>query len=134
MNKEELRERTKKFALRVLKLVRALPRDASGRALSSQLVRSATSVGANYRSCLRARSRAEWVAKINICLEEADESAFWLELIAEDQMLPANRMEPLLQESSELTAIFAAAIKTTREGPSPNPRLGRQNPGANLKS
>ena len=115
MNKEELRNRTKAFALRILKLIRALPRDSAAKALSSQLVRSGTSVGANYRSCLRARSRAEWVSKINICLEEADESAYWLELISEDGMVKPSRVEPLLKEANELTAIFAAAIKTTRE-------------------
>lgn len=114
MDKEELRRRTKDFALRVFKLVRALPLDQVGKAISAQLVRSGTSVGANYRASLRGRSRAEWISKISLCLEEADESAFWLELIVEGEILPKSKVVPLLQEANELTAIFAAAIKTAR--------------------
>ena len=116
MDKEELRRRTKTFALRVLRLVRALPRDLAAKAIGNQLVRSGTSVGANYRSSLRARSRAEWLSKLTICLEEADESVYWLELIAEDEILPPDRVEPLHKEAEELTAIFAAAVKTTKQG------------------
>ena len=119
MDKEELRRRTKAFALRVLKLIRAqikaMPRDPGAKAVAGQLVRSGMSVGANYRSSLRGRSRAEWLSKLNICLEESDESEFWLELIIEDGMLPKSRVEPLLKEAGELTAIFAAAIKTGRD-------------------
>src|SRR5438105_14060704 len=112
MNKEELRRRTKAFALRVLKLIRALPKDLGAKAIAGQLVRSGMSVGANYRASLRGRSRAEWISKLNTCLEESDESEYWMELIIEDRMLPAKRVEPLLREAGELTAIFAAAIKT----------------------
>jgi four helix bundle protein len=115
MDKEELRRRTKQFALRVLKLIRALPREIGAKAVAGQLVRSGMSVGANYRSSLRARSRAEWLSKLNTCLEESDESEYWMELMIEDGMLPAKRVEPLLQEAGELTAIFAAAIKSGRD-------------------
>jgi four helix bundle protein len=115
MDKEELRRRTKAFALRVLKLIRALPREIGAKAVAAQLVRSGMSVGANYRSSLRARSRAEWLSKLNTCLEESDESEYWMELIIEDGMLPEKRVEPLLKEAGELTAIFAAAIKSGRD-------------------
>ena len=115
MNKEELRKRTKAFALRVLKLIRALPREIGAKAVAGQLVRSGMSVVANYRTSLRGRSRAEWISKLNTCLEESDESEYWMELIVEDGMLPAKLVEPLLKEVGELTAIFAAAIKTGRD-------------------
>ncbi len=82
MNAEELKARTKKFALRVLKLVAALPKNIQGRTIGGQLVRSGTSVAANYRAACRGRSRAEFIAKIGVVEEEADESAFWLELIS----------------------------------------------------
>ena len=114
MDKVELSRRTKDFALLVLKLVDALPKGTEARAIGSQLVRSGTSVGANYRSSLRGRSRAEWLSKMNICLEEADESIYWLELIIEAALLPRTRVEPLHHEATEITAIFAAAIKTAR--------------------
>ena len=115
MDKEALRRRTKAFALRVPKLIRALPREIGAKAVAAQLVRSGMSVGANYRASLRGRSRAEWLSKLNTCLEESDESEYWLELIIADGMLPKKRVEPLLKEAGELTAIFAAAIKTSRD-------------------
>jgi four helix bundle protein len=114
MNKEELKLRTKQFALRTIKLVRSLPKDVPGKVLANQLMRSATSVGANYRSACRGRSKAEWKSKLGICLEEADESAYWLELIAEDGMLPAKRVESLWKEADELCAIFYTAIESSR--------------------
>lgn len=109
MKKDELKSRTKSFALRVMSLVEALPKTASGRAIGNQLVRSGTGVGANYRACCRARSRAEFIAKIGVVEEEADESAFWMELIIEGSLLPAGKVEPLLKESNELVAIMAAS-------------------------
>ena len=109
MNKEELKARTKRFALRVMSLVEALPKTASGRAVGNQLVRSGTGVGANYRACCRGRSRAEFIAKIGLVEEEADESAFWLELNVEGSLLPAAKVEPLLKEANELVAIMAAS-------------------------
>jgi len=114
MNKEELKLRTKQFALRTIKLVRSLPKDFPGKVLANQLMRSATSVGANYRSACRGRSKAEWRAKLGICLEEGDESAYWLELIMEDEMLPHQRVEPLWQEADELCAIFYTALESAR--------------------
>ena len=81
MNKEELKARTKKYALRIIKLVEALPKTTTGRTIGNQLIRSGTSIGANYRAALRARSKLEFIAKLGIVVEEADESAFWLEII-----------------------------------------------------
>jgi four helix bundle protein len=114
MDKETLKLRTKTFGLRVMKLVRAMPKDLVGKALANQLIRSGTSVGANYRSACRGRSKAEWIAKLGICLEEADESAHWLELIMEDGMLSRKRVEPLWKEADELCAIFYTAIDSAR--------------------
>ena len=115
MNKEELRQRTKKLGLRAIKLVRALPKDIPGKTLANQLMRSAMSVGANYRSACRGRSKAEWLSKLGTYLEEADESAFWLEMIMEDGMLSRRRVEPLWKEADELCAIFYSAIHTGRD-------------------
>ena len=114
MNKEELKRRTKDFGLRVMKLVRELPKDVPGKVIANQLMRSASSVGANYRSACRARSTAEFIAKLGVVLEEADESGHWLELIIADGMLPGPRVEPLRIESDELCAIIYAAIHSTR--------------------
>jgi len=109
MNPQELKERTKQFALRVMRLVDALPRTAKGAALAGQLVRSGTSVAANYRSACRARSRAEFISKIGVVEEEADETALWLELIIEDKILPGKKILSLLIEANELVAIMAAS-------------------------
>jgi four helix bundle protein len=108
----DLKARTKQFALRVMKLVDALPRTIQGRAIASQIVRSATSVAANYRAACRARSRAEFVAKIGVVEEEADETAFWLELIIDSALLTEARIRPLLMEAGELIAIMAASRKS----------------------
>jgi four helix bundle protein len=112
MDKRELQDRTKQFALRVLKLVDALPRTAGGRAISMQLVRAATSVGANYRSACRARSRAEFAAKLGVAVEEADERLYWLELVRDSKLLPENKLSHLLKEADELTAILASGRKS----------------------
>ncbi len=109
MNQQELKDRTKQFALRVMKLVDALPRTRSANAIGNQLVRSGTAVGANYRATCRARSKAEFIAKIGVVEEEADESAFWMELIITSELLPAPKVSALLQEANELTAIMAAS-------------------------
>jgi four helix bundle protein len=109
MNAQELKERTKQFALRVMRLVDALPNTPKGRAMASQLVRSGTSVAANYRASCRGRSRAEFIAKVGVVEEEADETALWLELIIADKLLPEKKIAPLLQEANELVAIMAAS-------------------------
>lgn len=105
MTSDELKRQ--QFALRVLKLVAALPKTVAGRAIGGQLVRSGTSVGANYRAACRGRSKAEFVAKMGTCEEEADESAYWMEIIIEGGLLKQKQVEPLLREAEELTRIFA---------------------------
>lgn len=109
MDADELKRRTKVFALRVLKLAASLPPTIEGLAIRGQLVRAGTSVGANYRAACRGRSRAEFVAKIGIVEEEADESAFWLELIIEGAFLSEGRVKPLLDEANEITKIMASS-------------------------
>ena len=95
MNKAELLTRTKSFALRTLKLVDHLPRTTSGRAIGNQVIRSATSIGANYRAACRSRSRAEFAAKLGIVAEEADETVYWLQLIADGKLLPEQKVAAL---------------------------------------
>ncbi len=112
MGEQELKSRTKTFALRVMKLVGALPDGSVARTIGNQLVRSGTSVGANYRAACRGRSKAEFIAKLGIVVEEADETAYWLELVIDGQLLASNLVESLLQEANELTAIMVASRKT----------------------
>jgi len=112
VDKQQLQRRTKQFALRIFKLVDALPRTSAGRAIANQFVRSATSVGANYRAACRTRSRAEFAAKLGTVLEEADESLYWLELIRDGELMPDSKISLLLKEANELTAILAAGRKS----------------------
>lgn len=114
MNSAELKQRTKVFAHRCVKLASALPRSELGRMIAGQLMRSATSVASNYRAACLAQSKAAFVAKISVVLEEADESAFWMEFIIEEALLPTERVEPLHKEAEELTCIFAASRKTSK--------------------
>jgi four helix bundle protein len=114
MDAEELKKRTKLFALRILKLVEALPNSIQGRTVAGQLVRAGTSVGSNYRAACRGRSKAEFIAKLGTVEEEADESAFWLELIIEGSLLRATLVQPLLDEANELTRIIAKSRVTAR--------------------
>ncbi|MFN2491600.1 MAG: four helix bundle protein [Pyrinomonadaceae bacterium] len=107
MNADDLKNRTKQFALRILKLVAALPKTVEGRAIASQLVRSGTAVPANYRAACRGRSKAEFIAKLGTVEEEADESAFWMELIIEGGLLKQHAVDSLLAEANELTKIMA---------------------------
>jgi four helix bundle protein len=114
MNAEELKERTKQFALRVMHLVDGLPNSVKARAIANQLVRSGTSVAANYRAACRSRSRAEFVSKIGVVEEEADETALWLELIVADKILPEKKVASLLMEANELVKIMAAFFISAR--------------------
>ena len=109
MNEAALKQRTKSFGLRVLKLIDSLPDSRSGRVLASQLGRSGTSVGANYRAACRSRSVAEMISRLSVVEEEADESGFWLELIGDHGLMPASKVEALLAEAGELTAIMVSA-------------------------
>jgi four helix bundle protein len=111
---EELRDRTKAFAIRIVKLCRLLPRTADSQVVGKQLLRCGTSVAANYRAACRGRSRAEWIAKIGLVVEEADETVFWLEMLSDCGIVPSQRCEDILQEARELSAIFTAAQHTAR--------------------
>lgn len=106
MDKQEVKLRIKKFALRIIKLSDALPKTAAGRVIGNQLLRAGTAVAANYRAACRARSKAEFAAKLGIVIEESDESCFWLELIIESSLMNSALIEPLLQEANEITAIM----------------------------
>ncbi len=110
----DLKDRTKRFAVRVIRIIDKLPRSIASEVLMRQLVRSATSIGANYRAACRARSSAEFVAKLQIALEESDESMYWLELLREVEMLEPQQTHELIKEADELTAIFVTALKTAR--------------------
>lgn len=125
MTKEELKARTKKFALMIIELVEELPNSQVGRSIGSQIVRSGTSVAANYRAACRARSNADFISKITIVEEECDETLFWLELIAEADLLKKEKFQGILMEADELTAIFTASGKTARQN---NPKSQIRNP------
>ena len=114
MTPKELKDRTKRFAVTIVGLCRELPPTIDGRRIGQQLIDSGTSVAANYRAAGRARSRAEFIAKLGIVLEEADESVFWLELLVETKLVTQQRAERLLSEGDQLTAIFTASVKTAK--------------------
>jgi len=123
-----MKQRTKKFALRILDLADTLPHTRSGNVIAGQIVRSGSSVAANYRALCRAKSRADFINKTSIVEEEADESCFWLELLIDRGLLGARRVQPLLKEANELTAIFVASRKTAVSRPE------RRDPIENRKS
>lgn len=114
MNKSELKSRTKKFALSIIKLVDELPNTKAGHTIGNQIIRSGTSIAANYRSACRARSSAEFISKLAIVEEESDETLFWLELILEANLVKEEHLKELIKEADELTAIFTAAGKTAK--------------------
>jgi len=115
MTEDELKRRAKTFALRIIRLTEALPKNKTGDVIGRQLLRSATSVAANYRAACRGRSKADFINKIGIVEEEADESLFWLELIVESELMPESRVGDLLKEADELTAIFTATGRTAKK-------------------
>ena len=114
MTTQELKKRTFEFGSRVIAAVEALPKTETGRILGRQLLRAGTSVGANYRAAARARSRADFVAKLGVVEEECDESAYWMEMIIDRKLLKPRRVDDLLAEANELLAITVASIKTAR--------------------
>lgn len=116
----ELAKRMKAFALRILRVADALPKTASGKAIAGQIARSGTSVAANFRAATRARSKAEFISKMHIACEEADETQFWIEMIEETQALPSERLRDLHRESSEITAILTASLKTAKKPKPPH--------------
>jgi four helix bundle protein len=126
MSEPDLRKRTKAFALRILKLVDALPKTTSGRALAAQLVRSGTSVAANYRAARRAKSTAHFLSKLGDVEEEADETLFWLELLEESGIVPGKRLTALIEEANELVAITVASINTGKKHAAEKPEVGNR--------
>lgn len=112
MDKQELKKRTYQLGRRCLKLCDALPNTKIGRHVEGQLIRCSTSVAANYRAALLAQSRAAFVAKLSIVIKEADESAMWLELVTDEELLEKDKVLPFLKEAKELTAIFVSSRKT----------------------
>ena len=116
MQKEEkdLRVRTKEFALRIIRMFGALPKTTEAQILGKQVLRSGTSVGANYREAYRSRSKAEFIAKAGDCLREIEETAYWLELLVEGGIVPVEKLAPLRKETDELIAIFVTIVKKAK--------------------
>lgn len=114
----DLKERTRTFALRVIKAYSSLPQSTIAQVLGKQLLRSGTSVGANYREANRARSKAEFIAKMGDCLKELDETAYWLDLLVSSELIPSSRLAALIDETNQLTAIVVTIIKNAKSGPS----------------
>ena len=115
MDPDELKNRTKEFAHRCVKLAIALPKTALGNHIRGQLIRCSTSVAANYRATLHAQSKAAFISKISIVIEEADESEFWLEFIIDEKLMKKENVLPLLSEAHELTSIFITTRKTAQK-------------------
>ena len=113
-NKKDLKGRTKEFALRIMKMYSSLPKSTEAQVLGKQVLRSGTSVGANYHEASRGRSKAELLAKRGDCLKELEETTYWFQLFIEGNILPENKLSGLLQESKEQTAIFVVIIKQTK--------------------
>jgi len=111
---KDLKERTKEFALRIIKMYSSLPKSTEAKVLGTQVLRSGASVGANYREASRGRSKAEFIAKMGDCLKELEETMYWFDLLIKGNILPKNKLSGLLQESKELTAIFVTIIKNTK--------------------
>ena len=111
---EVMKERTKQFAIRIVAVTQSLPRSREGDVVGKQLLRSGTAVAANYRAVCRARSKAEFISKMSIVVEEADETVFWLELLGDTGMVPAGKLALLVKEANELLAICAASLRTAK--------------------
>jgi four helix bundle protein len=128
MKGENIKDRTMTFAIRVLNMVSAIPKDFSSQTISHQIVRSATSAGANYRAACRSKSRRDFVNKLKIVEEELDETSYWLELIEESKIFPTEKISPLITENNELISIIVKSIQTAKEnGITGNKRI--TNPG-----
>ena len=114
MNEEDLKRRTKRFGLGVIRLVESLPNAPTARTIGNQLLRSGMSVGANYRAACRGKSKADFIAKAGISLEEADECLYWMEMLQEANIVSIEKLKDLMKEANELVAIFTASIKTAK--------------------
>jgi four helix bundle protein len=114
MNQEQMRNRTKEFAKQIITLCRQLPENREGRLIGNQIFRSGTSVGSNYRAVCRARSKADFIAKIGLVLEEADETLYWLELIDETEIMVSGALKEIKKEANELVAIFVSTVNKAK--------------------
>src|SRR3954451_11231837 len=114
LSPEQLRARTKRFAVRIVKIFRALPKTTDAQVLGKQLLRSGTSVAADYRAACRGRSKAEFIAKLGVATEEGDETVFWLEMLVDCEIVPTNKLEPMLKEAKEIAAILSSSQHTAR--------------------
>lgn len=123
MTQAEMKRRTKQFALRVMNLVEGLPETNAGRVIGRQLLRSATSVGANYRAACRAKSTADFIAKLAIVEEEADESMYWMELLIESGQVKENLLTDLLDECNQIVSIIVSSIKTSKQRRDPKSQI-----------
>jgi four helix bundle protein len=115
MDKNDLKNRTKNFALEIIKLSNLLPKNPESQVIRYQIIKAGTSVAANYRAACRARSKIEFAAKLGIVIEEADECSFWLELIIDIKLISQEIINPILKESNEITAIMVASCKSVKE-------------------
>ena len=115
MDKIQLQNRTKRFAIRVFKMIEKLPRSKGTEVITYQLIKASSSVAANYRAVCRAKSKADFINKLKIVEEESDESLFWLEFISELELIPEKLLKDLINEANELVAIFTAALKTSKK-------------------
>jgi four helix bundle protein len=123
MTQEEMKVRTKKFALRVIRLVESLPKTKTANVIGNQLLRSGTSVGANYRAACRAKSTADFVSKLSIVEEENDESIYWMELLIESEIVKENLLQNLMKEADEILSIIVSSIKTSKENRNPKSQI-----------
>jgi four helix bundle protein len=123
MTQEEMKTRTKQFALRVIRLVESLPKTKAGNILGNQLLRSGTSVGANYRAACRAKSNADFIHKLSIVEEESDESIYWMELLVEGNIVKENLLKNLMDEGDQILSIIVSSIKTVKEKRNPQSQI-----------
>jgi four helix bundle protein len=130
MNEQEFKDRTKKLALRIIKLIEALPKNQTAEIIGRQLLRSGASIGANYRAACRGKSPADVISKLSIVEEEADESIYWMELLVESGLVPQARMTNLMNETHEIVAMIVASIKTLRS----NQQASIQNPKSKIQN
>ncbi len=129
MNEQQFKQRTKQLALRIIHLVEALPNTSTAQVIGKQVLRSGTSVGANYRAACRAKSTADILSKLAIVEEEADETLYWLELLVEAEIIPESKQRSLMSETNEIIAMVVTSIKTIRDRQNSfNPKSFIQNP------
>jgi four helix bundle protein len=110
----DLKQRTKSYALRIIKVYTALPKSTEAQVLGKQVLRSGTSIGAHYREALRSRSDAEYISKMETALQELEETSYWLELLIDAELFSSDRLQPLLEETNQIIAIFVTCVKSTR--------------------